>query len=359
MIEAANDAALIAGMGYLLDEQGTPTINVHVHVESPKEPEPVLINAADGLATTALWDTYVGQEPAKRELMVNITSAKQRNIALPHVLLATPRAGYGKTTLAHLVAAEMGRGLFKLVPPFEKKTLHEALKTLPHQGILFIDEIHKLADMGGRKGAEILLHILEEGVIYDDDGTFKLPDITVIGTTTELHLLPQTIRDRFSIKPYFEEYDDFDMAEIIGQFMGSYGVQPTISVIEAIIAAADSTPRLAREMVRATRALADSMKRMPTGAELLDFKQLDTDGLHRQGRDYVREMYTRYRRVDTSGNVYFIAGEAAMASILYVDREELAEIERALMKRGLIDRTPQGRRLTPAGIERAQQILQE
>lgn len=321
-----------------------------------EEPKPVLINAADHkLEGPQDWEGFIGQERVKQQLKVHINSAKQRGKPLDHTLLASGMPGVGKTTLAHLIAGEMGAYLMKLVPPFHKDTLFEAVQSMPKNAVLFIDEIHKMADSGPRM-AENLLHIMEEGRIYTDDGVIELDPFTLIGATTDAGKLPDPVLDRFVVKPYFEPYTPWDLTLITAQFAGRYVADITDDVLIAIAHACRNTPRVARELVMAGRDLAIHYDRSPTPEELFDFKQMDADGVTVAHKRYLVAMYRHFARKSAKnrGEVEFVAGESSLLKVLRETKGGLASLERFLIELGLVDQSPQGRRLTEEGIQRAQ-----
>lgn len=359
--------AAFALAGYLADQhaekvtaaQRASRQDVHVHIQhEPPEPAPALINAAEGKRKSRKWDSFYGQEPLKKQLRVHIDSAKARGVALEHTLLASGMPGVGKTELARIIADEMGGELIMLVPPFHSNTLHEAARSLPDGGVLFVDEIHKLADHG-KAAAENLLHMLEEKRLYLDSGVVELCDITIIGATTDVDKLPETIIDRFPIKPYFQPYSPRELALITAGFEGRHDIELPLETTLGIALACRGTPRVARELVVAARDLIHATGEAPTIEELLNFKEMDRDGITRQHKNYVKSVYQHFRRTTASGETVYIAGEHAMRSILRETKDGLYRLERFLMEQGLIDRSPQGRRLTGKGIAAARRYLQE
>lgn len=323
---------------------------------SLEEPRPQLINAAEHqLDGPQDWDAFIGQEVVKNQLAIHISSARERGVALDHTLLASGMPGVGKTTLAHLIAKEMDAYLMKLVPPFHKDTLFEAAQSIPDGGVLFIDEIHKMTD-GGPKMSENLLHMLEEGRLYTDEGVIELANFTVIGATTDGGKLPEPLQDRFAIKPHFEVYTPWDLTLITAQFAGRFLANIDDEVVIAIANACRSTPRVARELVMAGRDLALHYRRSPTPAELFAFKQMDADGVTITHKKYLIAMYRHFGRKSAKhkGEVEFIAGEESLRKVLRETKGGLAAIERFLIELGLLDQSPQGRRLTEDGIRRAQ-----
>jgi len=353
--------AAYALMGHLFDRhaekvrQPGPPQDVHVHIHQD-EPEPhALINAAEGKPNPA-WDSFRGQEPLKEQLRVHIASAKARDKALEHVLLASGMAGVGKTKMARIIAGEMEAEIIMLVPPFHADTLVRAARKLPDKGILFIDEVHKLADHG-KAAAENLLHMLEERRLYLDTGVVNLNEITVIGATTDADKLPETVIDRFPIKPFFQPYSVIELAEITAQFEGMHDIELDFETTIGIALACRGTPRVARELVVAARDLYYAQGRNPTIDELLTFKEIDPDGMTRQHRAYLIAVYRHFKRTTSSGETVYIAGEHAMRSMLRETRDGLYRLERFLMEQGFLDRSPQGRRLTAKGVSAARDYL--
>jgi Holliday junction DNA helicase RuvB len=356
----AQSAQLIEGLRGGHDEI---VVDVHVHQDSPEDyARP--INALD-FSTVDMpdgWDDYIGQEPLKQQLAVKIASAKARNAALDHILLASGYPGVGKTTMARLVAQSLGVRQFELVPPFNIETLVKAAVQLEDKDILFIDEIHKLADTGQR-GAEILLKVLEDRVAFMPDGrVIPLADITVIGATTAPDALPTTVLDRFKTKPYFQAYSWVELSRIAVKFAGRHHVLDAVDdrLAVDIARACRNTPRIIEEMIMAARDMDLAFGRPPTTAELLAFLEVEPDGLTRKHIHYITAMRQYFAREAPRGEgIEFIVGEAAIQQILRETKPGIQRIEAFLVERGLIDRTPRGRRLTEAGIARAEEFIRE
>jgi len=315
------------------------------------------------------WDEYIGQDPLKRRLMITMAAAQADGRRFPHTLFASGYPGVGKTTAARLVAATMDVPIIELVPPFNVYTLVEAAMKLPDHGILFIDEIHKLAD-SGKRGSEILLKVLEEGVAFTPDGQIhQLPDITVIGATTDRDKLPEPVLDRFKVKPYFQAYSDEELARIAIQFAFRHKAQEHVDPMMAahIAMACRGTPRVIEEMIEAARDLSRAMTRMgkhtqPVNAtpyEVLEYLEVEPDGLTRTHIHYLTALYKYYGRATKDGGIEYVAGQATMLNILRETTQGIQRIERFLVERGLINQTPRGRALTEAGIERAMEFVSE
>jgi len=351
---------LINALGRREDDGEPQRLDIHVHTDED-ERGIAPVNFLD-FATVDIprdWDDYIGQEPLKRQLQVYMAAAKAKGKRLPHTLLASGYPGVGKTTMARLIAVSMGVQIVELVPPFNVYTLVEAAKKLGDKDILFIDEIHKLAD-SGKRGAEILLKVLEEGVAFLPDGTIEqLADITVIGATTDQDKLPEPVVDRFKIKPYFQAYSDGELAEIAIQFAYKKRAQEHVDdwMAAHIALACRGTPRIIDEMVEAADNLSLALGRNATPAEVLDFLEVEPDGLTRTHIHYLTAMRQYFAREAKDDGVEYIVGEAAIQQILRETKQGIGRIERFLVERGLIDRTPRGRRLTDLGIARAEEFI--
>jgi Holliday junction DNA helicase RuvB len=354
---------LLAGL--LATQQNEPPVQtpveVHVHLDE-EDPNLPLHNNYTGTEIVD-WDNYIGQEPLKRKIMIAIKSAKARGARLDHVLLASGMPGVGKTTMARLIAKQMGVNIFELVPPFNIYTLVRAAETLDDEDILFIDEIHKLADRGKAQAESVLLKVLEDGIAFLPDGEIAiLPDITIIGATTDPDKLPEPILDRFKIKPYFQAYNDSELMKITMGFAFRHASDHLVTddVVVTIADACRATPRVAEEFVLAARDLALALGAPPTSDELLTFMEVTEDGLTRQHVHYLTAMYQYFKREGPKGKGWeYIVGEAAIMQILRETKQGLGRIERFLVERGMIDRTPRGRRLTDRGIIRARQFIAE
>lgn len=328
---------------------------------APPDPPAAPINNLDyATDVPEEWDDYIGQEPLKRQLAIAIKSAQIRNAPFPHTLLASGYPGVGKTTAARLIAKTLGVNIIELVPPFKIDTLVAAAQQLGDRDILFIDEIHKLTDGIGARGAEILLKVLEDRVAYMPNGdVIPLANISVIGATTDRDKLPEPVVDRFKLKPYFQAYDLVELARITIVFAYKHFSEDYVTddLGLAISKACRGTPRITEEMVLAARDLALVNGQPATPEELLDFLEVEPDGLTRTHVHYLTALRKFFAREAKDGSVEYIVGEAAIQQILRETKQGIGRIERFLVERGLVDRTPRGRRLTDLGIARAEQFI--
>ena len=369
---------LVAGTGYALfrhgqDAQTDQLLGAINALAPPPPPPPALGEDVPGIPVIDAgqystderlveWGDYVGQEPLKRQMEVFLRSAKARDAPFPHTLLASGFPGVGKTTLARLIAKMMDVHIIELVPPFNIYTLVEAAEQLLDGDILFIDEIHKLAD-GGKKGAEILLKVLEDRVAFLPTGeVVEFNEITIIGATTDRDKLPEPVIDRFKAKPYFQPYSIMELGLIALAFADRHNAMAEVDdeLCFVIARACRGVPRLCEELVMSARDLSYTLGRPPTGQELLSFVETEPDGLTRTHIQYLTSLRQFFpRTVRDTEEIEYVVGEAAMQQILRETKPGLGRVENFLIERGLIDRTPRGRRLTDAGIDRAEEFIRD
>lgn len=336
---------------------------VDVRIRDDDNPdEAVVVNALDFVTADmpATWDEYIGQDQLKLELQVAITSAQARKASLPHMIFAAGIPGVGKTTIARLVAKSMGVPLIELSPPFENVwVLVKAAQQLPPHGILFIDEIHMLEQK--RRGSEILLKIMEDGVAFLPDGqAVKFNDVTILGATTELDLLREAVVDRAEIKR-LQPYTPAELTRIAVKFAAQFRA---LNVVDDALAcdiadASRGAPREIRKLVLKARDLAVTLKRPPTFEELRTLARIERDGLDLPHVHYLTALKQFGRRVSKEYGVEYLGGEPTMMTLLRETKQGIGRIERYLIERGFIEKTSRGRRLTDRGIARADELIAE
>jgi len=335
-------------------------VQVHLTDDDPdirgEAPEPLDFST---VVMPESWDEYIGQEPLKRQMSVYISQAIKQGTRLPHTLFASGVAGVGKTTAARLTAKMLGVEIIELVPPFNVYTLAQAAEQLNDRDILFIDEIHGLAN-NGKKGAEILLKALEDAVIHLPNGeVVYLNDITFIGATTDRDKLPEPVIDRFKIKPYFQPYSIPDLAQIAAVFVGKHNAFTAVDsdLGVAMARACRGVPRVIEEMVMAANAIEVTLGTGPTPEQLLGFLEVEPDGLTRTHIHYLTALRQLFKRTLRDGTVEYVTGEGTMLNLLRETKQGIGRVERYLTEQGMIDRSPRGRRLTALGLARAEQLI--
>lgn len=294
---------------------------------------------------------FVGQEHAVRQLETFVAAARARGEACDHVLLAGP-PGLGKTSLAFIVAAEMGTRLHTISgPAIERKGDVAAILTaLEDRDVLFVDEVHRLP----RAVEELLYPAMEDGaidiVVGQGPGArtlrLDLAPFTLVGATTRAGLLTTPLRDRFGISLRLEYYDPEDLIRILERAAGILDLALDHEAAAEIARRSRGTPRVANRILRRVRDVAQvrgwaSVDRV--GAlEALDLIGVDEEGLDRSDREYLRTVAERF----AGGPV----GLSTLAVALGEDAGTLEEVhEPYLIQRGFIQRTARGRVLTALG----------
>jgi Holliday junction DNA helicase RuvB len=294
-------------------------------------------------------EDFVGQEKVKRQLAVSIEAAVRRDEPLDHVLLAGP-PGLGKTSLAAIVAAELGVGFVPTAgPALERKGDVAAFLTALDPGtVFFVDELHRLP----RALEETFYPAMEDRRLPITVGqgagarvvTLDLPPFTLIGATTRAGLLTTPLRDRFGIQHRLEHYGAAELAEIVTRSAAILGVAIDPAGARAIATRSRGTPRVANRLLKRVRDYAevheDGTVTADTAARALDLLEVDAEGLDRLDREILAAIAAK-----------FGGGPVGLSTLAVAVGEEPDTIEDVyepyLLQRGLIARTPRGRVATP------------
>ena len=305
-----------------------------------------------GLRPQTLED-YCGQSRVKENLRVLIDAASSRNEPLDHVLFSGP-PGLGKTTLAAVVANEMGGTLHTTSGPAITRPveLSATLTNLGEGDVLFIDEIHRLS----RNVEEILYSAMEDFfldiIMGDGPGArsmrFEIPPFTLVGATTRTGLLTGPLRDRFGISYRLDYYTVEELTQIVLRSAGILGVDIDLPGAQEVASRSRGTPRLANRLLKRVRDYAQVRAQgtvtWQVAAEALAFFEIDELGLDWMDTKILRALAETFR-----GRA---VGLSTLASAVGEDPSTIEEVyEPFLLQQGLMVRTPQGRQATLAAFE--------
>lgn len=299
------------------------------------------------------FDDFVGQERIKENLAVFIQAAKARGEALDHVLFCGP-PGLGKTTLANIIAHELGVGIKSTSGPVLERAgdLAAILTNLQDRDVLFIDEIHRL----NRVVEEILYPAMEDfqlDIIIGQGPAARsikldLPRFTLVGATTRTGLLTSPLRDRFGIIDRLNFYSPADLASIVRRSASLLRVEIEPEASEEIARRSRGTPRIANRLLRRVRDFAqvkgDRVISRHVVVEAMKRLEVDERGFDQMDR---RLLLTVIEKFD-GGPV----GLETLAAALNEEKDTIEDVyEPYLIQEGFLDRTPRGRQATKLSFE--------
>ena len=298
-------------------------------------------------------EEYIGQDKVKEHMRLFVTAAKQRGEALDHVLFYGP-PGLGKTSLAHIIATEMGVGIHTTSGPAIERQgdLVAILTSMQESDVLFIDEIHRLS----RSVEEVLYPAMEDAavdiVIGKGPGArsvrIDLPPFTLIGATTRAGMLTSPLRDRFGVISRLELYEEKDLQAIVTRAARILGVAIDAGGALEIAKRSRGTPRVANRLLKRVRdyaqVRADNHISHEVARQALQLFEIDDNGLDHLDRRILQTI----QRVFGGGPV----GVESLAAAIGEESKTIEDVyEPFLLQLGLIQRTARGRCLTSLGYQ--------
>lgn len=297
-------------------------------------------------------EEFIGQSRIKKNIRIFIDSAKKRNDSLDHVIFYGP-PGFGKTTLANIIAHEMGVNFKPTAAPLISKPydLASLLTNLKQNDVFFIDEIHRI----NRPLEEILypamedyhLDIIAGKGVATQSIRIQIPKFTLIGATTRIGMLSKPLRDRFGISVQFEQYSDDELIQVMQYTAKNININLTNEAFSIIAKCSRGTPRIAIKLLKRVRDFMESYSQNHADeskiSSIMQQLGIDTEGLDQYDRNYLKFIANNYNDSPV--------GIETIAAALSEDTGNIEEtIEPYLIEKGFIQKTPKGRILSKKGI---------
>jgi Holliday junction DNA helicase RuvB len=300
----------------------------------------------------------IGQERLRSYLSRVVDASLAARRPLDHMLLAGP-SGVGKSTVAQVVANELGVDCYQVEAPVSHDTLMVLRETMKDGDVLFIDEVHQQAVMERRgRGAstqpEVLFNVMEDRTIVAGTGVLPFPAITIIAATTDEGRLPDPFLNRFPLRPHFEDYTPVDLAVMAVENGAAIGHTVTTDAALRFAHASRGIPRIVNNYVKNGAALTTGEIDEATALEVLEMNGVTLDGLTAQMTGILTYLYENCATHTKDGVVY----QGSVRSIARAigrgdDVKGVYRDESFLLQRGLLQVGTRGRILSDAGVKRA------
>lgn len=285
----------------------------------------------------ANFDEFIGQDRIKTRLTVMIQAAFAEKRPLDHMLIhGSP--GFGKSTLARLIAEASGDCFEQVIMPLKAGELFKLVRRF--EGVLLLDEIHRA---NKTQQEELFTLLIPGGYIQGPSGAKYQPHwLTLIGATTEPNALVEPLRQRFPIKLAASDYTQEEVGTILRGMAEKADLDLSAETAEILGQAAGGVPRNARQFVLAARDLRTVKGTTPTAEEILDFCEVEADGLTMDHLSFLRYL-------DDLGGV---ASIRTLSSLMRLGEGHLENLEELLQRKQFVTISSKGRELTNAGAER-------
>lgn len=315
----------------------------------------------------ATLDEMIGQASLRAMLRRIVDSCFASQRVMAHTLIVGA-SGTGKSTIANIIGNELGVNVFQVEAPVSHDTLLELRTAMSDGDILFIDEVHQqaIAERRGKSSGtqpEVLFNVMEDRTLVSGTGVLPFPEITVIAATTDEGALPDAFINRFPLRPVIEPYTPEDLVAMAYANAVAFGLQATPDAALIFAGACRGVPRVLNNYMRNAADLTPSQVVNGVLAQevIHDLNHTTPDGLTVDMQNALRFVYRTGRQESkATGEVTYKASVASIATGIGKSRDQKAvqlRVEPYLIERGYLQVGHGGRRLTDAGIRRAQELL--
>jgi Holliday junction DNA helicase RuvB len=315
----------------------------------------------------ARLDDMIGQARLRTMLHRIIGASHMSGRPMSHTLLVGA-SGTGKSTIANIIANELGVSVYQMEAPVSHDTLLALREVMRDRDILFIDEVHQqaIAERRGKSSAtqpEVLFNVMEDRTLVSGSGVLPFPAVTVIAATTDEGALPDAFVNRFPLRPVIETYTEDDLMMMAYGNAHALNLRIDLDAATAFAIACRGIPRILNNYIKnaADLSLSGDIDAALADEVVADLNGTTPDGLTTDMQNALKFIYLNGRQENRATNeVTFKASVASIATGIGKSRDQKAvqlRVEPFLIQRGFLQVGHGGRRLTDRGIHRAQQLL--